>query len=121
MSNEDLVRFQPFTSTIEGFLLVIYSIPHFAVPFWFEFTKKKLDELRLSEEAVTIHGFTGTGQEGDFRSSFNFTMEAFNRPFSPPSQHFGVPGTLRNYNTIQSFKAADKKQLLADATKSVRN
>jgi len=70
MSEPELeLKFEPFSSTVD-------------VGFWFQLTKKKLDHLRLSEEAVPIHGFYGVGCSSAFSPSrFHIGGEAFDEDY----------------------------------------
>eukprot|EP00485_Elphidium_margaritaceum_P013155 CAMPEP_0202694716 /NCGR_PEP_ID=MMETSP1385-20130828/8507_1 /ASSEMBLY_ACC=CAM_ASM_000861 /TAXON_ID=933848 /ORGANISM="Elphidium margaritaceum" /LENGTH=258 /DNA_ID=CAMNT_0049350615 /DNA_START=21 /DNA_END=793 /DNA_ORIENTATION=+ len=90
------------------------------VTFWQQFGRKKIDDYKLSEEAVPIFGsFTGGIHRSNvvLRPTVFVNGEALKKepdsialtPF-----HFKIPGQLLNTNKIESFKQLDKKQLLRE-------
>ncbi|KAF9457980.1 hypothetical protein BDZ94DRAFT_1313718 [Collybia nuda] len=102
-----IVQFAPFSSLIQP-------------SFWHELTNLKIDVLRLSDEALPISGSysTGksvkdreTGQEIALGCNLSIGSESFDKGFKPSQGSIAVLGTLKNYNTIDEFKAADKTVL----------
>ncbi|KAL7720177.1 Autophagy protein [Entamoeba marina] len=73
------------------------------VTFWHEFTKKKLEVLKLSEKPLPIFASVqgGTNVIRLSHSSFEAHQPC-------------IPGELINFNTLTAFKEADKKKLFND-------
>lgn len=92
------LTFQPWRSAVD-------------VSFWFDFSRKKLDVLRLSEEPVNISGYYTTGSPMT-EPHFILSGDSFSPEFVTPRAHFSCPGTLFNMNTLDSFKSLDKKSRL---------
>lgn len=92
------LTFQPWRSAVD-------------VSFWFDFSKKKLDIFKLSEEPVSITGYHTTGNAMT-EPHFILSGDSFQDEFKPPRAHFSSPGSFFNVNTLDSFKSLDKKQLL---------
>lgn len=88
--------------------------------FWHELSRLKLEVLRLSDETVTLTATYSTGRTVKDRNTgqdvalgCNIALggEGLSENYSPP--HLSVParGILKNYNTIEEFKNADKRAL----------
>ena len=73
------------------------------VTFWHEFTKRKLEVLKLSEKAVPIYGFIQAGS-----NILRLTHASF-EPHQPT-----IEGELVNFNTLAAFKDVDKKKIFAE-------
>ncbi|EJD47541.1 hypothetical protein AURDEDRAFT_183978 [Auricularia subglabra TFB-10046 SS5] len=107
-----VVQFQTFTSLVQP-------------EFWHELTRRKVDELRLSQDALPIHAGYALARTAHDRESgadialpANFVLgaDAFG---DPPARDFrqGVVarGSFRNVNTMEEFKALDKAAIFAAA------
>ena len=93
--------------------------------FWQELTRLKLFEFKLSDAPVTCHGSynraraTVDRQTGE-KIGFGCVFEELS--FSPPkvvNDQIQLRGTLRNYNTIEEFKLADKNAIIESAGREV--
>lgn len=102
-----IVQFAPFSSLVQPTL-------------WHELTRLKLEVLRLSEDSVPLTATytTGrtikdrnTGQEVALGCNLNVGGEGFEKDHSLPSFSVAARGVLKNYNTIEDFKKADKHAL----------
>jgi ubiquitin-like modifier-activating enzyme ATG7 len=113
--------------------------------FWHELSRLKLEVLRLSEETVTLTATysTGrtvkdrnTGQEvalgcnialgGEGLSESYRCVYLYLRVRSMGAHHISLPhlsvpaqGILKNYNTIEEFKNADKRALFSNLSDEV--
>ncbi|KAJ8482112.1 hypothetical protein ONZ45_g15064 [Pleurotus djamor] len=102
-----IVQFAPFSSLVQP-------------SFWHELTSLKVDVLRLSDDSVPITASytTGksfkdrdTGQEIALGCNITVGSESFEKDFKCPLGAVSAHGTLKNFNTIEDFKAADKSTL----------
>ncbi|KAJ7065005.1 hypothetical protein C8F01DRAFT_1129104 [Mycena amicta] len=102
-----IVQFAPFSSLVQP-------------TFWHELTSLKIDVLRLSDEAVPITGSYSvgraitdreTGNEIALGCNLSVGSESFDKNAPVPAGAFPAKGHLKNYNTIDEFKAADKTAL----------
>ncbi|KAF7316230.1 Autophagy-related protein [Mycena indigotica] len=102
-----IVQFAPFSSLVQP-------------TFWHELTSLKIDVLRLSDEAVPITGSYSvgrsitdreTGHEIVLGCNMSVGSESFDKNAVAPAGSFPAKGHLKNYNTIEEFKAADKTAL----------
>ncbi|TFY73078.1 hypothetical protein EWM64_g10934, partial [Hericium alpestre] len=103
-----VVHFVPFSSLVQPTL-------------WHELTRLKLEVLRLSDETVPLTatysaGRTikdrNTGQEVALGCMITAGGDGFDKDHALPPQAVAAYGVLKNYNTIDEFKNADKKALL---------
>ncbi|KAF8621303.1 hypothetical protein AX15_007901 [Amanita polypyramis BW_CC] len=109
-----LVQFAPFASLVHP-------------AFWHKLADLKVDVLRLSDDALPITAAYSpgrsitdreTGQEIALPCSLSVGDDSFNSQYAPPPGAISVAGTIKNYNTIEDFKAADKSALFnAEAQK----
>ncbi|KAH7820739.1 Autophagy-related protein 7 (Atg7) [Monocercomonoides exilis] len=103
----DKLLFQPFTSSPD-------------ILFWKVLSEKKLDVLKLSDDAVGIVGHFCSGTEFERAHSLFFLDEnAFEASKAPPEHHYAVPGSLINTNTKDAFLKLNFKQILEDAGKKI--
>ncbi|KAH9916855.1 uncharacterized protein B0H18DRAFT_56241 [Fomitopsis serialis] len=111
-----IVQFAPFSSLVQP-------------AFWHALTDFKIDVLRLSDDAITIHGSYAAGRSVKDRESgaeialgCNLTVggESFSKADKPPAHSALVTGVFKNYNTVEEFKAADKTALFAQVSDEVR-
>ncbi|KAG9126192.1 Autophagy protein 7 [Ceratobasidium sp. 392] len=88
--------------------------------FWHDLVRLKIDVLKLSSESqvVTASYSAGksivdreTGQDVALGCQFVLGGDGLNQQPSVPAHAVGVNGTLKNYNTVEDFKAADKSAL----------
>ncbi|KAF8885690.1 hypothetical protein CPB84DRAFT_1850295 [Gymnopilus junonius] len=102
-----IVQFAPFSSLVQPSL-------------WHRLSDLKIDVLKLSDHAVPISGSYSigrsvkdreTGQEITLPCNLTVGAESFEENHKPPLGSISTIGTLKNYNTIEEFKAADKTAL----------
>ncbi|TFK61764.1 E1-like protein-activating [Pluteus cervinus] len=103
-----IVQFAPFTSLVQP-------------SFWHELTRLKIDVLKLSDDAVPIRGSYTTGRSVVDRESgqeiaLGCNLSVGSESFEKDHKHDRLgsahaSGTVKNYNTIEDFKAADKTAL----------
>ncbi|KAG7452779.1 E1-like protein-activating [Guyanagaster necrorhizus] len=109
-----LVQFTPFPSL---------SHPSF----WHKLTQLKLDVLKLSDAQVDITGSYGVGRlirdrEAGAWISVNANLAVEEESFTDtkiPTRSVAARGTLKNYNTIEEFKAADKTMLFNECADKI--
>ncbi|THH14862.1 hypothetical protein EW146_g5529, partial [Bondarzewia mesenterica] len=110
-----IVQFAPFSSLVQPTL-------------WHELTRLKLEVLRLSDDSVPLTATysTGrtikdrnTGQDVTLGCNVSLGGNAFNHVHSLPSYTVSVAGMLKNYNTIEDFKNADKHALFNQTANEV--
>ncbi|KAI9510094.1 hypothetical protein F5148DRAFT_1182407 [Russula earlei] len=96
--------------------------------FWHELSKLKLEVLRLSEETVTLTatysaGRTikdrNTGQDVALGCNITVGGEGLLEGYSPPLLSIPAQGIVKNYNTIEEFKNADKRALFNTLTDDI--
>lgn len=107
----DPLQFAPFSTSISP-------------DFWHSLTQLKLHVLKLSEDPVPIHAtYSGGRNVKDRRTGVDVGLGATleldgtsfdkNATLNPSSKtRVTLPGILRNYNTIEDFKNAEKSALL---------
>ncbi|KAG8745053.1 Autophagy protein 7 [Ceratobasidium sp. 414] len=96
--------------------------------FWHDLVRLKIDVLKLSSESQTVTASYSagksivdreTGQDVALGCQLVLGGDGLNpesrscsdHDFSIPTHAVGVKGTLKNYNTVEDFKAADKSAL----------
>ncbi|KAH7105987.1 E1-like protein-activating [Auriculariales sp. MPI-PUGE-AT-0066] len=98
------MQFAPFTSLVQP-------------EFWHELTRRKVDELRLSQDALQISAsYTIARSVRDRESGTDIALpanlalggDAFDADAKPPPHAVLARGVFRNFNTIEDFKALDK-------------
>ncbi|KAH0831017.1 hypothetical protein J3R83DRAFT_13502 [Lanmaoa asiatica] len=102
-----VVQFAPFASLVQP-------------AFWHELTTLKIDVLRLSQDSFPLSASYSvgrsirdreTGQDVPLGCNLSLGADAFvDSPTIPPLS-VSARGVLKNYNTIEDFKAADKAAL----------
>jgi ubiquitin-like modifier-activating enzyme ATG7 len=99
------LQFQAFASAI-------------SVDFWHLLAKYKLDRQRLSEEAVSVRGTYVAAAHAASVSRVQLERDALlvsgsesEAAAAVPARHVAVDGTLKNVNTLEAFKAVDKRAL----------
>lgn len=101
--------------------------------FWHAFTKLKVDVLKLSDEPVPLTATyerarwikdRETGQDVGVPASVRLDGNAFDQQdrhaTSAAQGTVSMPGLLKNYNTIEEFKNADKQALFNSVADDVR-
>ncbi|KAF8649445.1 hypothetical protein AX16_005792 [Volvariella volvacea WC 439] len=110
-----IVQFAPFTSLVQP-------------SFWHELTRLKIDVLRLSDDALDITAFYGsgrsvvdreTGQEVALGCNLTVGSESFDKGHQLPLGNVAASGTFKNFNTIEDFKATDKTQLFNNEAEKI--
>ncbi|KAF8523725.1 hypothetical protein BU17DRAFT_63663 [Hysterangium stoloniferum] len=99
-----ILQFAPHTSLVQPAL-------------WHELTRLKIDVLKLSEDSLPIVASYGpgrtivdreSGKEIPLSGNLSVAGEAFDLQAKAPQRAVVAHGTLKNYNTIEDFRAADK-------------
>jgi ubiquitin-like modifier-activating enzyme ATG7 len=100
-----IVQFTPFSSLVQP-------------SFWHELTNLKIDVLRLSDEAVSIHGTYSTGRSVRDRETgreiglgCNLSVGSESFGDDQPGNVVKAHGLLKNFNTIEEFKDCNKTAL----------
>uniref|UniRef100_A0A8C0CZX1 Ubiquitin-like modifier-activating enzyme ATG7 n=1 Tax=Balaenoptera musculus TaxID=9771 RepID=A0A8C0CZX1_BALMU len=100
------LQFAPFSSALD-------------VGFWHELTQKKLNEYRLDEAPKDIKGYYYNGDSAGLPARLTLEFSSFDMNAPPPARCCPAVGTLYNTNTLEAFKAADKKLLLEQAANEI--
>ncbi|XP_026949567.1 ubiquitin-like modifier-activating enzyme ATG7 isoform X3 [Sagmatias obliquidens] len=100
------LQFAPFSSALD-------------VGFWHELTQKKLNEYRLDEAPKDIKGYYYNGDSAGLPARLTLEFSAFDMSAPTPAHCCPAVGTLYNTNTLEAFKAADKKLLLEQAANEI--
>jgi len=102
-----ILQFAPWASQVEP-------------AFWHALSQLKIDVLKLSSDSVPLSAFysssksffdRNTRSEIALASPLTLPGDACNVSFAPPSRSYAIKGTLKNFNTIEEFKTADKAAL----------
>jgi ubiquitin-like modifier-activating enzyme ATG7 len=91
------------------------------VAFWYEFAKKKLEVYKLKEDPIPVYGYYSIEGHVDLPVQLQLDIDSFSADLKVPTNSFLVPGTMVNMNTIESFKALNKVQLLDTLTQEIFN
>uniref|UniRef100_A0A8C7EXL4 Ubiquitin-like modifier-activating enzyme ATG7 n=1 Tax=Neovison vison TaxID=452646 RepID=A0A8C7EXL4_NEOVI len=100
------LQFAPFSSALD-------------VGFWHELTQRKLNEYRLDEAPKDIKGYYYNGDSAGLPARLTLEFSAFDMSAPTPAHCCPAVGTLFNTNTLEAFKAADKKLLLEQAADEI--
>uniref|UniRef100_A0A7N5KRX6 Ubiquitin-like modifier-activating enzyme ATG7 n=1 Tax=Ailuropoda melanoleuca TaxID=9646 RepID=A0A7N5KRX6_AILME len=100
------LQFAPFSSALD-------------VGFWHELTQRKLNEYRLDEAPKDIKGYYYNGDSAGLPARLTLEFSAFDMSAPTPARCCPAVGTLFNTNTLEAFKAADKKLLLEQAADEI--
>ncbi|KAF8882014.1 hypothetical protein BD779DRAFT_1544428 [Infundibulicybe gibba] len=112
-----IVQFAPFSSLVHP-------------SFWHKLTELKIDVHRLSDEALPIRGAFSAGRSITDRETGNeialdchlsVASEGFGDDFKPGRGVIIAPGTFKNFNTIEDFKATDKTALFNQEVDKIWN
>uniref|UniRef100_A0A3P9NJ67 Ubiquitin-like modifier-activating enzyme ATG7 n=1 Tax=Poecilia reticulata TaxID=8081 RepID=A0A3P9NJ67_POERE len=107
LSSEDLkLQFAPFSSALEA-------------GFWHQLTQKKLNDYRLDESPKCIKGYYYNGDPVGLPTRLTLEFSAFDVDGPTPARCCPALGMLYNTNTLDAFKAADKKALLEKEAKEI--
>ncbi|ORE09599.1 E1-like protein-activating enzyme Gsa7p/Apg7p [Rhizopus microsporus var. microsporus] len=106
-----MLKFTPLSSAVDA-------------SFWQSLATKKLDILKLSQEALVIQGHysfptTATDQQGQtvlMPSHFFIPSHGLDNT----QDKDGIKGTLINTNTVEAFRTIDKNQLFQEATLKIK-
>ncbi|KAI0826044.1 E1-like protein-activating [Irpex lacteus] len=110
-----IVQFSPFTSLVEP-------------GFWHSLTDLKIDVLKLADHSVPVTASYGAGRSvvdretgNEIALGCNLTVggDSFTDKPHIPAHSVAAPGTFKNYNTIEEFKAADKTALFNELTDEI--
>lgn len=100
------LQFAPFSSALEA-------------GFWHQLTQKKLNDYRLDESPKSIKGFYYNGDAAGLPARLTLEFNAFDVDGPAPVRCCPVTGTLYNMNTVDAFKAIDKKAMLEKEGKEI--
>ncbi|GMM28714.1 Atg7 protein [Martiniozyma asiatica (nom. inval.)] len=99
--------------------MAIQSEPEYAASqsflassFFVKLSQLKLDVLKLSEHPVDLIGFYPLRSSSNQQPALNLNESSFDLISNNRDSMYSVPGKLLNTNSIDEFKAIDKKQLL---------
>jgi hypothetical protein len=99
--------------------------------FWNRLTELKLDILKLSDEDIPIHARYSVGKvikdkdthdNVGMNGSWEVDESSFEQSTAPARNPMGTVtayGTVKNFNTIEEFKSADKAGLFNDCADKV--
>ncbi|XP_015234627.1 PREDICTED: ubiquitin-like modifier-activating enzyme ATG7 [Cyprinodon variegatus] len=106
-SSSDLkLQFAPFSSALEA-------------GFWHQLTQKKLNDYRLDESPKCIKGYYYNGDPVGLPTRLTLEFSAFDVDGPTPARCCPALGTLYNTNTLDAFRATDKKALLEKEAKEI--
>uniref|UniRef100_A0A665UF38 Ubiquitin-like modifier-activating enzyme ATG7 n=1 Tax=Echeneis naucrates TaxID=173247 RepID=A0A665UF38_ECHNA len=100
------LQFAPFSSALEA-------------GFWHQLTQKKLNDYRLDESPKCIKGYYYNGDPVGLPTRLTLEYSAFDVDGPTPARCCPAVGTLYNTNTLDAFKATDKKALLEKEAKEI--
>lgn len=100
------LQFAPFSSALDA-------------GFWHELTQRKLNDYRLDESPKNISGHYYNGDPSGLPARLTLEFSAFDVDGQTPAHCCPAFGTLYNTNTLESFKACDKKALIEKAAKEI--
>jgi ubiquitin-like modifier-activating enzyme ATG7 len=101
MTSAQPVRFHPFRSTADP-------------SFWLDHNSRKLNDLKLSEEGVPLHGYFTISRNNS--SAMRFDVVATDAPTVRRNEAVRSIGKIYSLNTIESFKKCDKNEFLNEAS-----
>ncbi|GJE98792.1 E1-like protein-activating enzyme [Phanerochaete sordida] len=110
-----IIQFQPFSSLVEP-------------AFWHALNNMKIDVLKLSDDFIPVTGSYApgrsitdreSGQDIAMPSALTLAGDAFSEDPQIPKYAVPVTGLLKNYNTIEEFKAADKTALFNELSDEI--
>lgn len=102
-----LVQFVPFASVVQP-------------AFWHALSELKINTLKLADDEVDISAIYSvgrsvtdreTGRQIDLGCTISVGTESFDKDAKLHPGSVSVQGSLKNYNTIEDFKSADKVAL----------
>jgi ubiquitin-like modifier-activating enzyme ATG7 len=99
-----IIQFVPFSSVVQP-------------GFWHAFSDRKIDTLKLSDAPIDISGSYSVGRSVTDRESGRVIDLGCTLSVTTDDSHshnpfsVNVPGSLKNFNTIEHFKSADKPAL----------
>uniref|UniRef100_A0A3B5M9K9 Ubiquitin-like modifier-activating enzyme ATG7 n=1 Tax=Xiphophorus couchianus TaxID=32473 RepID=A0A3B5M9K9_9TELE len=99
------LQFAPFSSALEA-------------GFWHQLTQKKLNDYRLDESPKCIKGYYYNDPVG-LPTRLTLEFSAFDSDGPTPARCCPALGMLYNTNTLDAFKAVDKKALLEKEAKEI--
>ncbi|KAI9206057.1 uncharacterized protein BJ171DRAFT_580131 [Polychytrium aggregatum] len=115
------LQFDTFSSAVEA-------------TFWHALAARKVDVLRLDDSPLPIQGFydghsnntalsnalsSGARSAGSLPARLCLSSSAFEPGQNIPPFSCVAPGTLKNTNTVEDFKALDKNALLKDTAEQI--
>ncbi|XP_028680931.1 ubiquitin-like modifier-activating enzyme ATG7 [Erpetoichthys calabaricus] len=100
------LQFTPFSSALDA-------------GFWHELTRRKLNDYRLDESPRRIKGYYCNGDPDGLPMRLTLEFSAFEMESATPTRCCAATGLLYNTNTLESFKACDKKALLQKSVEEI--
>ncbi|KAG2471100.1 ATG7 enzyme, partial [Polypterus senegalus] len=102
------LQFTPFSSALDA-------------GFWHELTRRKLNDYRLDESPRHIKGYYCNGKTAcDILGTMAHSSFVNERESATPTRCCAATGLLYNTNTLESFKACDKKALLQKSVEEIK-
>lgn len=89
------IKFVPFSSSFDS-------------PFWVRYNKEKLENIRLSEEPISLTASYGTAQ------CLLECTESSLETAKIPNERIAMTGLMKGYNTLEAFQQADKNAAIRD-------
>jgi len=90
------------------------------IGFWQVLAKKKLEEIKLDSEPISIYGYYSPSGHEHMAPLLRIVPEVLlGMPSGLPLSAVKVPGELLIYNTIEDFKNSDKKAILDQLGKKI--
>ena len=100
MSVKSVLQFAPFSSALEA-------------GFWHRFSQLKLDVFGLNDDVRLVAGYYCNSDADLLPPRVNIDYTAFDVDrFIAPPRCFPIYGQLKNTNTLEEFRACDKRSLL---------
>ena len=99
-SSLNMARFEKFGS-------------HAKVEFWSTLHKKKIHDLRLSDAEIPLNGTFQASREAADTGRVELDGHSFYAEANAGLFEYVIPGSLRNFNTIEEYNAINAKEVLA--------
>jgi len=100
MTSKSLLQFAPFSSALDA-------------GFWHTFSQLKLDVFGLNDDMRAVTGYYCNSDSDLLPPRVNMDYTAFDVDrFVAPAKCFSIYGQLKNTNTLEEFRACDKRLLL---------
>jgi ubiquitin-like modifier-activating enzyme ATG7 len=127
--NNTIISSNPVSSNIMPILQFAPWNSQVEPAFWHALSQLKIDILRLSSDSVPVTAFYSASKSFYDRNSasdvalpspLTLAGDACTSDFTPPPRSYRIHGTLKNFNTIDEFKTANKAVLFNNLADQVR-